>query len=236
MDHLDTLRALLDADRWIERVHAQREHLPELAELATLEGELRALLAALQEAQATAAPVRAAYLTAQEAARRHLARAHDLEGALATSTGSARELSAMTHELEQVRAHVRDAEDEELNRLLELEPLDEAVAAIKERAQPGVARREELRDVVTQLRASLDEEIAALRVSRGELALSLEPEWRQRYETALARAGVAGAARVDAGRCDGCRLALSPLDRDRVARLEPGVVMDCPACGRLLLP
>lgn len=236
MDQLATLRALLDADRWIERVNAQRDHLPELAELVTLEGELRALLAALQEAQSAAAPVRAAYVAAQEAARRYLARAHDLEGALAASTGSPRELGAMTHELEQVRARVRDAEDEELTRLLELEPLDAAIAAIKERAQPGATRRGELRDVVAQLRESLDEETAALRASRNDLALSLEPGWRQRYDAALARAGIAGAARVVAGRCDGCRLALSPLDLDRFARLAPGVVMDCPECGRLLLP
>lgn len=235
MDHLDALAALLDADRWIERVIAQREHLPELVELSTLEGELRSLLTALQEAEAAAEPVRQAYAAAQATAGRHLARARDLEGSLAASTGSARELSAMQTELEQVRARVSDAEDEELNQLITLEPLEGAIAAIKERAQPGVARRGELRAIVAQLRESLDEEIAALRVTRDDVAHALAEPWRQRYEAALARAGISGAARVDAGRCDGCRIALSPLDLDRFKHLEPGVVMDCPECGRLLL-
>ena len=63
MEQIDRLRALTDADRWIERVIAQREHLPELEELATLEGELRALLGALHEAQSVAEPVRARYPT-----------------------------------------------------------------------------------------------------------------------------------------------------------------------------
>ena len=236
MEQIDALRALNEADRWIERVIAQREHLPELQELATLEVELRSLLAALQEAQAAAQPVRDRYLAAQETAKRHLTRAADLEKALARSTGSARELGAMQHELDQVRARAGAAEDEELTGLLELEPLDGTIASIKARAQPGVARRAQLQASVAQLRATLDEEIAALRESRAELAHSLNPEWRQRYEAALMRVGTSGAANVDAGRCDGCRIALSPLDYDRFRHLEPGVVMDCPECGRLLLP
>ena len=236
VEHLETLSALLDADRWIERVIAQREHLPELEELSTLEGELRSLLAALHEAESSAEPVRRAYLAAQATAAKHHDRARDLEKALAASTGSARELGAMQRELEQVRERASAAEDEELDLLLALEPLDETISAIKQRAQPGVARRGELRATVAQLRESLDEEITALRATREALAHSLAAPWRERYDRALARAGVSGAARVDAGRCDGCRIALSPLDVDRFKHLEAGVLMDCPECGRLLLP
>ncbi len=142
----------------------------------------------------------------------------------------------MQHELEQVRERVEAAEDDELNNLIALEPLDETIAAIKARAQPGVARRTELQGALSQLRATLDEEVAALRASRATLAQGLEAQWRQRYDAALARAGTSGAAYVDAGRCDGCRIALSPLDFDRFRHLEAGVIMDCPECGRLLLP
>jgi predicted nucleic acid-binding Zn-ribbon protein len=236
VEQIETLRALNDADRWIERVVAQREHLPELEEQAGVETELRSLLAALQEAQQSAEPVRRSYISAQETAKRLSTRATDLEVALASSTGSARDLSAMQHELEQVRERVGAAEDEELNFLLELEPLDDTIAAIKARAQPGVARRAQLQADVAQLRATLNDEVVALRQSRAGLASSLEPQWRQRYDAALSRAGISGAAYVDSGRCDGCRIALSPLDFDRFRHLETGVVMDCPECGRLLLP
>ena len=236
MEHLDALRALTDADRWIERVGAQREHLPEAAELSALEAELRSLVGALGEAQRAAEPVRQAYDEARASAARLAARVSDLERALAGSSASARDLSAMQHEVEQVRERVAAAEDDELNALLALEPLDQSIAAIKERAQPGVERRAQLQATIAQLRATLDEEIAALRTSREELALAMEPPWRQRYESARTRAGISGGAFVDAGRCDGCRIALSPLDLDRLGHLEPGVVVDCPECGRLLLP
>ena len=236
MEQIETLRALHDADHWIERVHAQREHLPELVELTALELQLREMLAELHRAETDAEPVRAAYLAARENAAKHARRASDLDGALATSLGSARELTAMQHELDLVRGRVAQAEDEELDLLMQLEPLDEAVAAVKARAQPGVARRGELRDVLKQLRTSLDEEIASLRVTRDELAGLLESPWRMRYDSALARVGISGAATVESGRCVGCRIALSPLDYDRFRRLEPGVLMDCPECGRVLLP
>ena len=236
MDSLLVLRALNDADRWIEKVGAQRDHLPELEELSALEASLRALLTELNEAQRAVEPVRQSYLSAQESARKLAIRARDLESALSSSTGSGRELSSLQHELEQVRERVAAAEDEELNFLMALEPLDEAVANVKLHAQPMVARRAELRATATQLQSTLDEEIASLRVSRAELAQSLDAEWRHRYEAALARVGHSGAAYVDQGRCDGCRIALSPLDLDRFSHLEGDVVMDCPECGRLLLP
>ena len=48
VNETDNLRALMEADRWIDRVTAQRNHLPEMAELATVEEELRGLLEVAQ--------------------------------------------------------------------------------------------------------------------------------------------------------------------------------------------
>jgi len=235
VDTLDALRALTEADRWIERVIAQREHLPELTELATVESELRGLLAALNEAQASAQPVRERYQNAQAVSAKLAARARDLAASLDSAGASARELAAVQHELEQVRARLSEAEDEELGALLELEPLDDTIAAVKERAQPQVEHRAQLQSAIAELRATLDEEIAALRATREDLAHGLDAAARQRYEAALARVGTSGAAFVSSGRCDGCRIALSPLALDRFNQLAPGVVMDCPECGRMLL-
>ena len=61
MDETEALRALTEADRWIDRVAAQRAHLPEMAELATLETVLRSESKALGEAKGRQIPVRAAY-------------------------------------------------------------------------------------------------------------------------------------------------------------------------------
>jgi predicted nucleic acid-binding Zn-ribbon protein len=207
-----------------------------MAELETLEEELRSLLKALQAAQVAQEPVRTAYDDAKNQADRLRKRAGDLERTLATSTANARELSAIQNELVHLRELLERADDRELELLLAVEPLDETVQAIRARAQPGVVRRGELQATIVQLQATLDEELASLRAGRLERAAALSPELLARYDGALARVGTSGAAQVDAGRCDGCRIALSPLDHDRWKNQPAGVFMTCPECGRLLLP
>lgn len=236
MSETEAVRALMEADRWIDRVGSQRNHLPEMAELATLEEELRSLVKALHEAQAAQGPVRTAYEDARSESERLRQRANDLERTLSVSTANARELTAIQHELEHLRELLGRSDDRELDLLLEVEPLDETVAAIKARAQPGVGRRAELLAAIAQLQATLDEELVSLRQARHERAAALSPELLVRYDRALARAGTSGAAQVDTGRCDGCRIALAPLDHDRWKSQAAGTFMTCPECGRLLLP
>lgn len=235
MSDVEAVRALMEADRWIDRVSSQRNHLPEMAELATIEAELRALLSALNEAQSALAPVRTAYDDAVRDAERLRTRSRDLEATLSSSTANARELSALQRELEHVRELLSQAEDRELEYMIEVEPMEQLVVDIKEKAQPGVARRGELQRSVAELQATLDEEIRSLRDDRAQRADAVSRELLARYDHALVRSGGSGAALVDAGRCDGCRIALSPLDVDRWKHMPEGSLMDCPECGRLLL-
>lgn len=236
MSDADDLRALMEADRWKERVSAQRTHLPEIAELAALEGELRARLKELHDTEASLAPVRKTYDDVALSSQRLRDRASELDRRLSASTANARELTAIQTELDHVRALLAESEDRELELLLDVELFEAAIASIKAVAQPGVARRSELTSVIDELQATLADELAALGASRDEVAATVSPALRTRYEAALRRSGTSGAAQVVNGRCDGCRIALSPLDFDHW-RLSPvDTFMDCPECGRLLLP
>jgi uncharacterized protein len=226
----------MEADRWIERVNAQRTHLPESVELAALEVELRGLMKDLQGTEARLEPIKSAYDNAARDSDRLRARASDLDKTLSASTANARELNALQHELTHVRELLDESEDRELELLMALEPLQREIDDLRARAQPSAARRAELLEVIAQLRASLDEELVALRRDRAHATAPLEPELLARYEAAFAHAGVSGAAQVVEGRCDGCRLALSPLDLDRFKAEAPDAFMVCPECGRLLLP
>jgi uncharacterized protein len=232
----DDVRTLMEADRWIDRVTSQKTHLPEQAELALLEGELRQLLKDLQEAEARLVPVKGEYDKVALQSARLRERAGALDATLSTSTANARELAAIQSELTHVRELLATNEDHELELLLKVEPLEDEVTSIKQRAQPGVARRGELVETIAQLRTSLDDELIALRESRAEKARALPEKLLARYDAAVKRAGTSGAAQVIEGRCDGCRIALSPLDYDRFKSLPADTLMDCPECGRLLLP
>ena len=236
MSDTDDLRALMEADRWIDRVKAQKTHLPESAELASLEADLRGLSKALKDAQTSLAPVQAAYEDAQGEGERLRARATNLDATLSKSTANARELAALQTELQHVRELLERNDDRELEYLIAVEPLDEAVNAVKAAAQPAVARRSELQSEIAALQASLEDELDALRAKRNECSGAMPPELLTRYEAALARVGTSGASQVVSGRCDGCRIALSPLDVDRWKGQPEGTFLNCPECGRLLLP
>lgn len=236
MSDTETLRALMEADRWIERVRSQRDHLPESVELAELERKLRELLAELKGAEAVLAPLAAlSDQTSKESERLRL-RARDLDHALGASTASARELTAIQGELTHVRERLSDSEDRELAVLEELEPAQARVEEIKGLAQPGVRRRSELMETIKELRASLEDEVASLTTDRVDRAREVAPALLARYDAALARVGTSGASQVIEGRCDGCRLRLSPLDYDHFKVLAADTFMDCPECGRILLP
>ena len=236
MSETEALRALMEADRWIDRVAAQRSHRPEMAELATLETELRALVASLALAQASLAPVQTAYENARRESERVRVRRGEIENALSISTANARELATLQHELEHLGELLAVAEDRELDLLVELEPHEHEVVALRSRAQPQTVRRTELRGIIAALQATLDEELESLRADRTRRTAALSGEVRARYDRALVRSGTSGAAQVDAGRCDGCRIALSPLDLDHWKAQPAGTFMACPVCGRLLLP
>ncbi len=236
MSETDDLRALMEADRWIDRVTSQRGHLPEMAELETVEGELRTLAKALKEAQAALAPVRGAFEEAEREANRLRTRSESLAATLAASTANARELAALQHEVAHVRELLDRSEDREVEYLFALEPLDEVVQSVKERAQPLVGRRSALQAAIGELQSTLGDELGALGDERANRAAAVAAPLLAAYEGAKARAGTSGAAQVDAGRCDGCRIALAPLDVDRWKAIPAGTFMPCPECGRLLLP
>ena len=191
----------MEADRWVERVIAQRNHLPEMAELSILEEELRSLVAALKQSQVDQAPIQKKYSEFQDTAEKLRKRAHDIQTKLDSSTANARELGALQTEIEHVRELLSKAEDLELEAFLELEPFDQAIETIKTAAQPKMERRADLQVQITSLQATLDEEIVSLRSSREECALQVPSELLKSYEAAHKRVGISGAAQVDNGRC-----------------------------------
>jgi predicted nucleic acid-binding Zn-ribbon protein len=236
MSEADAIRALMEADRWIDRVTSQRNHLPEKDELVAVERDLRASLRAIQETQASLDPVKLAFDDAEREAERLRKRESELARTLAASTANARELEALQKEVVHVRALLAESEDRELELLLALEPLEETIARLRADAQPQVVRRGKLQEEIVSLEASLDDELVSLATNREERAAALSPELLTRYTAALAHAGTSGAAQIDGGKCDGCRIALSPLDLDRWKTRPEGTFMACPECGRLLLP
>jgi predicted nucleic acid-binding Zn-ribbon protein len=235
MNDRETLLALMEADRWIERVKSQRVALPEIDELRGVEDELRELAARLHSVEAELRPTRDAFNAAADSANSLRQRRSELEARLSTASAPARELAAMNQELGNLTRRLSDAEDTEVALLLELEPMEQVVEEIRTQAQPLAHRRHGLHEAITSLQASLDDELANLRTAREITAEAVPSMLRRRYDTALVRSGISGAACFDGVRCDGCRISLAPVDADRIKALGENQFLDCPSCGRLLV-
>ena len=238
MSETDDLRALMEADRWIDRVDAQKTHLPEHGRTGRARDRTARAVEGAERRPGRAGP------GAHRPTKRPNARASGFARAprastrtCSNSTANARDLAALQTELQHVRELLERSDDLELEYLMAVEPLDEAVNAVKvggatgrrasqpncrphDHRTPGQSRRR-------TGRASRNNARSARRPSRPNSSLVTRRPSRA--------SGTSGAAQVVAGHCDGCRIALSPLDLDRWKGQPDGTFMTCPECGRLLV-
>jgi predicted nucleic acid-binding Zn-ribbon protein len=81
----------------------------------------------------------------------------------------------------------------------------------------------------------LDEERAAARSGRDELTSRLPADLVTLYEKIRASSSGVGAAKLHQGRCEGCRLELTPTDLARIRNAPEDEVLRCEECRRILV-
>jgi predicted nucleic acid-binding Zn-ribbon protein len=143
------------------------------------------------------------------------------------------QLEAMQHEIAAVRAKRDVVENEALERL-DAEERD--TKARPEKAHALERAESEASATVARLDAEAathHTELATLEARRGEIAATLPPATRSRYEKL--RAGRAGRAvsAIENGACGGCHRGLPPAALQEARRREKLLV--CDGCGRLLM-
>ncbi len=232
----DALVALADHDSAIVRARHAIDHPPSHVALDDALAELGGLRARKRELDEQRAPLasRAEVLESDAATAR--GRAAVIAARLDETTGAGRSLEAMVHERDGLAARASQLDDELLEVLEQLEPLDARDAALREAAQRVTALRDELTAAVATERdratASLDE----LSAQRPSLTAQLDPALLARYEAIAQRAGGVGAARLVDGRCGACRVTVPAAIVDRLEHGgDPDAIAVCDECGRLLV-
>lgn len=164
------------------------------------------------------------------------ARVKEVEGLLYSgSVSSPRELQALQADADQLKRQRRDLEDRELEVMERREELDRTVAGLEERRRGLAEEVIRLTEVIADAERAIDSEIAAETESRRSIAEGLEGTLLGLYEaTRVANRGV-GAARLEAGKCQGCHLALSATEVDRIRRLAADILARCEHCGAVLV-
>jgi hypothetical protein len=236
-DAFTHLLAVQDLDTSITQMEHRRNALAETSGLVAVEFEL----AALGAEQADATGRRAALTATQNGLEEQIAgiteRRDLVEKRLyAATSSSARDLQAMNEEVKHLTDRRAELEELELVTMLEADPIDAELAALRERIAPLEVKAKELRDEVEQERLEIDAAIASAAGTRAAEAAQLPSALSDRYEALRSRLKGTGAARLIGSHCDGCHLELPSMEVERIRGLPPGEVATCEQCGRILIP
>jgi hypothetical protein len=130
----------------------------------------------------------------------------------------------------------QEIEDQELEVMEALEPLDEELAVLKAGASAAAEELVLARGQLEIAEGAIDDEVAIIRAARDERAARVAPELAASYERLRAKLGGIGAAHLVGGACSGCHLHVPAGELHRLRQAAPGSVVYCDQCGRILVP
>jgi len=206
-------RAVLDA------VGAQLAQLH--AEVAGVEDERRALVKAQTRLEDEIASVEAKIASADR----------QLYG----GSSDIKELQALQDEIASLKRRVSALEDEELELLEKLEPVDERLAGFAARQAELDAQATTATTAVAEVEADIDRQRADVGARREALVAGIDPGALAEYEAVRGRLGGVAVARLEHGSCGACHMKLSAVEHDRILHLPPDEPVRCEDCGRFLV-
>lgn len=222
-------------DTRLDQLRHARTHLPQLAALADLEGKARLIDDQLVRSRTELDDVQREVRKADSDVQQVRDRAARDRARLDAGTGSAKDLTAIQHELTSLARRQAELEDVELEVMERAEAAESDVAEL-ERGRGELAERiaalEAERD---QAFAKLDAEAAAVGGPRPHVASDAGEDLVALYEKVRASSGGTGAAALRQRRCGGCQLELNQVEIQRLRDAPADEVLRCEECRRILV-
>lgn len=229
-----TLLEVQRHDLEVDRARHRRATLPEAARVTELEVAAKSI-----DDDITRAAVEVSDLEAEQRkadADVDLVRQRsEKDRVLLDTINDAKQLSNLQHELESLARRQAELEDVELEVMERLEAAQKSHAAL-------VAQREVLAVDLADARTARDNALAHLadeeriaRAAREAAAQGLPTDLLALYDKLRADNGGIGAAALHRGRCEGCRIELTPVDLGRIREAPPAEVIRCEECRRILI-
>lgn len=229
------LLELADLDAELDRLDHRGRTLPELAEVARLEGREAELRDAIVAGQTSVSDLAREQAKAESDVEQVRARAdRDRRRLDAGQVSSPRELENLQSEIASLRRRQADLEDIVLDIMERREAADASLRSLsEENARLGSERAETVVRRDSAL-AEIAEHTAKLRERRSGVAAEVPQDVLALYERMHRQHGV-GAAALRHGRCEGCHLALNTVDLNRIRAADPDEVIRCEECRRILV-
>ncbi len=154
---------------------------------------------------------------------------------LESGSGTAKDLQALTHELESLARRQGVLEEAELEVMERLEEAERSHAAVAARVAELKTREAALKADLDAAELAIDVDASAVANERLDSASGIDAALLALYERLRAHGGGLGAAALRGNRCEGCRLELNPTDLAAIRAMKPDDVARCEECGRILV-
>jgi predicted nucleic acid-binding Zn-ribbon protein len=235
MSRWEPLLEVQEHDTTADQLAHRRRTLPARAELDAAMADLTALEGTVAEVDAERKELARAQQRFEDeiASLRAKAEQHD-KTLYSGSIGNPRELQALQDEIAALQRRITHLEDQEIEVMEQLEPVEARLAAFGRQRAELDDRAAGLRAQIAEAEVEIDAELERVRSERGTAAATVEPDLLSEYEQLRPRTGGIAIARLVNGHCGGCHLALSAVEIDRIKHLPEDEVVHCEECGRLL--
>jgi predicted nucleic acid-binding Zn-ribbon protein len=233
---LGAVLAIQEHDTVLDQLRQRRLSLPQRATLVDLRAQADARdarAAAVGEEQGGLDGRRGA-LEAEVASLDQ--RLRDLDRRLRSGEVTAtRELTAMVDQSDALKRRRSGLEDEELELMVALEPLEEELGDLAARGAELAGQIDLRAAELGQAESVIDTELAEVLAARATAATAVPGDLLAAYERLRGRLGGIGAARLVGSSCGGCHLTLSATELDHIRRQPPDALITCDQCGRILV-
>ena len=232
-EQLLTVQAI---DSRIAKLDHRSSQLPERARLAELEDQLSQLRKQIVAAEADRHELVKGQRRIEDeitGIRDRIAREEDkLYSGGSSDPGMLQDLQ---DEIGALRRRIDGLEDDELELMVQAEPIDERLAALSQEQAVLDAEVIEATKALAEAEVEISRDRAAAVAERGEAIAEIDPAALERYEAIRDRFGGVAVARLEAGACGACHLKLSAVEHDRILHLPAHAEVTCEECGRFLV-
>jgi predicted nucleic acid-binding Zn-ribbon protein len=235
MSRWDALLSVQEHDTAADQLVHRLAHLESRGHLADVMGELGGLEVSVADVEARRHDLARSQQRLEDEITTLTEKAAHHDKTLYSGTiGNPRELQALQDEIAALKRRISQLEDQELELMEQIEPLDAELATSAERRRALDDRGEALRAQIAEEEVSIEAELARVRAERTSISAGVEPELLAEYEELRPQSGGIAIARMVGGSCGGCHLSLSAVEVDRIKKLPPEAPAHCEECGRLL--
>lgn len=236
MTRWDTLLTVQEHDTHTDQLVHRSQTLPARAALVEVDGKVAEVDRAIAEVDDRLKDLgRSQQRLEDEIASLRMRAAQADKQLYSGSTNNPRELQALQDDIASIQRRIAKLEDDELEVMEATEPVDAERAGLVARRDGHDEQARALQVELAEAEAAIEAELAGVREQREIAAKAVPDDLWPEYDRLRASLGGIAIARLVGSTCQGCHLALSAVEIDRIRKLSLDEPVHCEECGRLLV-